>query len=47
MIADGRDYITSAWWVVVFPGLTISAVILSVNVLGDVLRDRLDPELAA
>jgi peptide/nickel transport system permease protein len=47
MIADGRDYITSGWWVVVFPGLTISAVIIAVNIVGDVLRDRLNPELSA
>jgi len=45
IVGDGRDYITTAWWIVTFPGLAISLVILSVNLVGDELRDRLDPEL--
>lgn len=45
MVADGRDLIatTSGWWVSFFPGLTIMLVVLSMNLLGDWLRDKLDP----
>jgi len=46
MIAEGRTVIESAWWVVVWPGLTIVALVLSGNLLGDWLRDRLDPTLS-
>jgi peptide/nickel transport system permease protein len=45
MIAEGRDYIASAWWVSFFPGLAILATVLSFNLLGDWLRDALDPKL--
>ena len=45
MIAEGRDYITSAWWVSFFPGLAILLVVLAFNLLGDWLRDVLDPKL--
>ena len=45
MIADGRDYVDSAWWQTVFPGIAISLVVLSFNFLGDWVRDRLDPRL--
>ncbi len=45
MVADGRDYIEKAWWISLFPGLAIAAVVLSVNFLGDWLRDWLDPKL--
>jgi peptide/nickel transport system permease protein len=45
MVADGRDYIEKAWWMSLFPGLAIAAVVLSFNFLGDWLRDRLDPRL--
>ena len=46
MLADGRTYLLGgAWWVVTFPGLAITAMILSINVLGDWLRDVLDPRL--
>jgi peptide/nickel transport system permease protein len=45
MIAEGRDYIASAWWVSFFPGLAILATVLSCNLLGDWLRDALDPKL--
>ena len=40
MIADGRSYLATAWWLSLFPGLAILAVVLSVNVLGDALADR-------
>jgi len=45
MIAEGRDFITSAWWVSLFPGLAILLVVLAFNLLGDWLRDTLDPKL--
>lgn len=43
MVADGRNYIDSAWWTVVFPGLAITLFVLGANFLGDALRDALDP----
>jgi peptide/nickel transport system permease protein len=45
MVAEGRDYITRAWWVSFFPGGAIMAVVLSLNLLGDWVRDTLDPKL--
>jgi peptide/nickel transport system permease protein len=45
MIAEGRDVVTSAWWVSFFPGLAILLVVLAFNLLGDWLRDTLDPKL--
>lgn len=45
MIADGQSYLTSAWWMSVFPGLAIAAVVISFNFLGDALRDALDPRM--
>lgn len=45
MIAEGRDYITTAWWVSLFPGLAILLVVLAFNLFGDWLRDTLDPKL--
>lgn len=45
MIADGRPYVELGWWTVTFPGLAIMLTVLAVNLLGDVLRDRLDPKL--
>lgn len=44
MLADGRQYITFAWWLCVWPGLAILLVVLSCNLLGDWLRVRLDPK---
>ena len=44
MVADGRDLIISHWWVAFFPGLAIMLVVLSMNLLGDWLRDKLDPK---
>ena len=46
MIADGMKFLTAAWWISTFPGLAIVALVLSANLLGDWLRDRLDPMLA-
>lgn len=45
MIADGRELIVTAWWVAMFPGLAIMLTALSLNLLGDWLRDHLDPKL--
>lgn len=45
MIAEGRDYIASAWWVSFFPGLAILVTVLAFNLFGDWLRDWLDPRL--
>lgn len=43
MLADGRNYMQTAWWVATFPGLAIMVTVLGFNLLGDWLRDRLDP----
>jgi peptide/nickel transport system permease protein len=45
MVAEGRDYITSAWWVGFFPGMAILLVVLAFNFFGDWLRDAFDPKL--
>ncbi|MFM0169070.1 ABC transporter permease subunit [Paraburkholderia sediminicola] len=45
MLASARDYIDSAWWIVTMPGLSILISVLAVNLLGDGLRDALDPKL--
>lgn len=43
IIADGRTYIQEAWWIAVFPGLAIALVVLGLNLMGDGLRDIIDP----
>ncbi len=45
MLADGRAYIGRAWWLTTLPGLAILLTVLSINLLGDWIRDRLDPRL--
>jgi peptide/nickel transport system permease protein len=45
MLNDGRQFLRQAWWLATFPGLAISGLVLSINVLGDTLRDVLDPRL--
>ncbi len=45
MIADGRTYLGSAWWIAFFPGVAIFLTVLAFNFLGDWLRDHLDPRL--
>ena len=45
MLADAREFVQSAWWVVTFPGLAILVTVLALNLLGDGLRDALDPRL--
>lgn len=45
MLAEGRDYLTVAGWIAIFPGLAIMVTVLGINFLGDGLRDLLDPRL--
>ena len=45
MVSDGRDRLAVAWWISTMPGLAIMATVLSMNLFGDWLRDRLDPRL--
>ncbi|MYB84043.1 MAG: ABC transporter permease [Chloroflexi bacterium] len=45
MVAEGRDFIVTSWWLSVIPGLAIMFTVLSMNLLGDWLRDYLDPRL--
>ncbi|GMA15357.1 ABC transporter permease (plasmid) [Deinococcus metallilatus] len=43
ILADGQSYFLTAWWIATFPGLAILLVVLGFNLLGDALRDQLDP----
>ena len=45
ILTDARSYLEQAWWVSIFPGLTIMVTVLVLNVIGDALRDTLDPKL--
>src|SRR6266704_3785617 len=45
MLADAREFVLRAWWVVTFPGIAILMTVLAFNLLGDGLRDALDPKL--
>jgi peptide/nickel transport system permease protein len=45
MLSDGRVYLRTAWWVTTFPGLAIMITVMAINLLGDGLRDVLDPRL--
>ncbi len=45
MLADGRSHIFTSWWMTVIPGMAIFVTVLAINLLGDWLRDYLDPEL--
>jgi peptide/nickel transport system permease protein len=45
MVAEGRDYLATAWWSSFFPGIAIFLVVMALNFLGDWLRDHLDPRL--
>ena len=47
MLADGRQYLATAWWVATFPGLGITVTVLAINLVGDWLRDQMDPRLNA
>ena len=44
-IANGRDYLTDAWWISTFPGIALATLVLCFGILGDALRDRFDPRL--
>ncbi|MCM2995986.1 ABC transporter permease [Paenibacillus cellulositrophicus] len=44
LLSQGRGYLTAAWWICTFPGLAITAFVLSVNIIGDRLRDHFDPK---
>jgi len=46
IIADGRDLLFRAWWISTFPGIAIFLFVLGINLLGEGLRDALDPRLA-
>lgn len=43
LISEGKEYMDSAWWMILFPGLTLTVCLLCMNFLGDSLRDALDP----
>ena len=45
MLDEGRNYITTGWWLALFPGVAILVVVLGINVVGDWLRDVLDPRM--
>ena len=45
MLSDGRNFLRRAWWIVTFPGLAIMFTVLIINVVGDALRDALDPRI--
>lgn len=45
MLADGRGFLRNAWWMAFFPGMTITLVVLAANIVGDGLRDALDPKV--
>ena len=45
MLADGRAYLATGWWLATFPGLAIMVTVLGANLLGDAVRDRLDPRV--
>jgi ABC-type dipeptide/oligopeptide/nickel transport system permease subunit len=45
MLSTGRNYIANAWWVATFPGLTLFGLVLAINLVGDSVRDRLDPRV--
>jgi peptide/nickel transport system permease protein len=47
MLSEARRYLRTAWWLAVFPGLAIMTVVLCVNLLGDAVRDALDPRISS
>jgi len=47
MLSDGRDYLRGQWWIATFPGLAIFVTVLSMNLVGDGLREALDPRISA
>ena len=45
LVAEGREFLTQAWWIALFPGVVITVVVMAFNFFGDWLRDYLDPGL--
>ncbi|MDP2948253.1 MAG: ABC transporter permease subunit, partial [Chloroflexota bacterium] len=45
MVAEGRLYLSTAWWISIIPGLAIGLTVMALTFLGDWLRDKLDPKL--
>ena len=45
MLSTGRQFLRDAWWMTTFPGLAIMVTVMSINLVGDGLRDALDPRL--
>ncbi len=45
MLSEGRSFLRQAWWITTFPGLAIMLTVLAINLLGDGLRDALDPRM--
>jgi peptide/nickel transport system permease protein len=45
MVSDGRNYLVDQWWMSTLPGLAIAVTVLGFNLLGDGIRDLLDPHL--
>ena len=45
MLSEGREFLQRAWWVAFFPGLAIMLTVFAINLLGDGLRDALDPRM--
>lgn len=45
LLSDGRNYLAQAWWITTFPGVAIMIAVLSINLIGDGLRDALDPKM--
>jgi peptide/nickel transport system permease protein len=45
MLSDGRDFMRDAWWITTFPGVAILMTVIAFNLLGDSLRDALDPRI--
>ena len=45
MLSTGRNYLATAWWIATFPGVCLFLLVLAINLIGDVLRDRFDPRL--
>jgi peptide/nickel transport system permease protein len=45
MLSGGRDWLSVAWWITTFPGIAIMLAVICINVIGDGLRDALDPRL--
>jgi peptide/nickel transport system permease protein len=45
MLSDGRKYLLGQWWIATFPGIAIFVAVLAINLLGDGIREALDPRI--